>query len=204
MSYFEYQIVAFIGWFVYGSFFEWIFHRELFHSPKWLRATFHAHAEVHHVVYGGDESYDLPSKEDSHRERVSMDWFAGPLFVIVHLPAMFLIQYLTGVPNWVGGCLAIGTYYTLYEVLHYMMHVPKDRWIERTRMFKFLNDHHRIHHRAPHQNLNVLIPLADLVLGTLRLPGRRAKKVAAKTADAAAQSKPRAAARMSQPQKSAE
>lgn len=47
------------------------------------------------------------------------------------------------------------------------MHVPMNRWIERTRAFQWLNAHHFIHHRYAFRNLNVVFPLADWLLGTL-------------------------------------
>jgi sterol desaturase/sphingolipid hydroxylase (fatty acid hydroxylase superfamily) len=40
-------------------------------------------------------------------------------------------------------------------------------FIERSRPFQFIKRHHRIHHVHMNRNLNVLLPLADLVLGTL-------------------------------------
>ena len=47
------------------------------------------------------------------------------------------------------------------------MHKPRVAFIERSRWFQFLKKHHRIHHVYMNRNLNVLVPLADLVLGTL-------------------------------------
>ena len=162
------ELGAFAAWFVYGSFFEWAFHKYLFHSPKIIRATFEAHDQTHHRLYGGDETYDLPSPEDPGGRHIMMDWFALPLFVGFHLPLFFLVQWLTGIPSVWGGAAAVTVYYLGYESLHFVMHVPRDRWIERTRAFKFLNNHHRLHHRDDATNLNVLVPLADVVLRTLR------------------------------------
>jgi hypothetical protein len=168
MTYFLCQLGAFFGWFAYGSFFEWWFHKYLFHSPKLIKRTFEAHALVHHQNYRGDESYDLPSPKDPHGEHIMMDWFALPLFLGFHLPILWFVQWVTGLPSLWGGIAAITVYYLGYETLHYFMHVPRDRWVERTRVFKFLNEHHRLHHKYQQKNLNVLLPLADLVLRTLR------------------------------------
>ncbi|MGC8668664.1 MAG: fatty acid hydroxylase [Chthonomonadales bacterium] len=168
MTYLACQLGAFFAWFLYGSFFEWAFHKYLFHSPKLLRATFEAHDQRHHGLYGGDETYDLPSPQDPGGKHIMMDWFALPLFLGFHLPLIWLVQWITGVPSLWGGLAAIAVYYLGYETLHFFMHVPRDRWIERTRVFRFLNHHHRLHHRDDATNLNVLFPLADLVLRTLR------------------------------------
>ncbi len=58
-------------------------------------------------------------------------------------------------------------YYLGYESMHYFMHKPRLDFVERSRWFKFLKRHHQIHHVHMNRNLNVLVPLADLVLGTL-------------------------------------
>jgi sterol desaturase/sphingolipid hydroxylase (fatty acid hydroxylase superfamily) len=52
------------------------------------------------------------------------------------------------------------------RVLHYLMHKPTFPFVERSRFFQFIKRHHRIHHVHMNRNLNVLIPLADLMLGT--------------------------------------
>jgi len=57
--------------------------------------------------------------------------------------------------------------YCVYEYLHYCMHVPRERNVERSGLFFRLNGHHLLHHRYPDRNLNVVLPLADLLLGTL-------------------------------------
>ena len=197
MSYFLWQLGAFFVWFAYGSFFEWWFHKNLFHSPKLIRATYEAHDRVHHVNYGDKESYDLPCATDPNGEHISMDWFALPVFVGVHFPIIFAVQWLTGIPMVWGGCLAIGVYYVMYETVHYYMHIPRNRAIERMKLYKFLNEHHRIHHKYVNKNLNVLIPLADMVMKTLVVKKRAPKSVAvaAKASDVRrvpVSSKPRA------------
>jgi sterol desaturase/sphingolipid hydroxylase (fatty acid hydroxylase superfamily) len=49
------------------------------------------------------------------------------------------------------------------------MHLPKQRRLEKGRLFQRLNGHHVLHHRYMHKNFNVVLPIADLVLGTLLL-----------------------------------
>jgi sterol desaturase/sphingolipid hydroxylase (fatty acid hydroxylase superfamily) len=41
--------------------------------------------------------------------------------------------------------------------------------VERSGIFYRLNGHHLLHHRYMQKNFNVVLPLADLLLGTLRL-----------------------------------
>jgi hypothetical protein len=178
MTYVLFQIGAFFAWFVYGSFFEWVFHKYLFHSPKIIPATYKAHALTHHGMYSGDDSYDLPNPEDPGGKHIMMDWFALPLFLGFHFPIIWGVQRLTGIPSIWGGLAAIAAYYVCYESIHFVMHVPRDRWIERTRVFRFLNEHHRLHHKNDATNLNVVFPLADITLRTLRT--HKMRKVLAK------------------------
>jgi len=53
--------------------------------------------------------------------------------------------------------------------MHWCMHLPKRRHVERSGIFFRLNGHHLLHHRYMHKNFNVVLPLADLCLGTLLL-----------------------------------
>ena len=178
------QVGAFFAWFIYGSFFEWFFHKNLFHSPKWIRATYEAHDRTHHGMYSGDQ-YDLPSPDDPDGHHIMMDWFALPLFLAFHFPIIWGVQKLTGIPMLWGGLAAIAVYYVCYEGIHYFMHVPRDRWIEKTRVFRFLNDHHRLHHKDHNTNLNVVFPLADTLFRTLRTNKMRKSLLAAAAKDKA-------------------
>lgn len=160
------QIAAFVVYFLYASLFEWVFHRYLFHSPKYVYRTFREHTLVHHQIYKSDETYH--SHED-HPEKVPMDWWAMPLMVLGHLPLLFLLQWLTGVPSVWGGVAAIVVYFALYESFHWAMHVPRaSRFLSRFRVWRFLDRHHRVHHKYMLSNLNVILPITDLALGTLR------------------------------------
>ena len=47
------------------------------------------------------------------------------------------------------------------------MHLPKARRVEKSQLFRRLNGHHLLHHRYMHKNFNVVLPLADWMLGTL-------------------------------------
>ena len=53
--------------------------------------------------------------------------------------------------------------------MHWCMHLPRKRNVERSGIFFRLNGHHLLHHRYMGKNFNVVLPLADLCLGTLLL-----------------------------------
>lgn len=169
---FLWELGAFAVYFVYGSYFEWFFHRFLFHSPKLVYRTFKAHTLVHHQIYKADHTYYT---HDEHPEKVAMDWWALLAMIAFHLPFFWLIQKVTGIPSLWGGVAAVAVYYGLYESLHWVMHVPAAcSFLRRFRVFRFLEEHHRIHHKYMLSNLNVILPLADYTLGTLRVsPGAR-------------------------------
>ena len=155
---------GFVGFFFFASFFEWTLHKYIMHSLLW-NYPFHAHALVHHGLFRADRSYHLRREED--KEKVTFAWWNAPGLVLLTLPLLFGLQYVFGWPVFWGGLLAELSYYALYETLHWYMHVPRDRWIENTRVFQWLNAHHYLHHRYAFKNLNVVFPLADWVLGSL-------------------------------------
>lgn len=164
---FLWELGAFCIYFLYGSYFEWFFHRYLFHSPKYWYRAFREHTLTHHQIYKGDDTYYAP--EDEHPEKVAMDWWALLAMEAFHLPFFWLIQHFTGLPTLWGGVAAIAVYYGLYESLHWVMHVPSAvRFLWRFQWFRFLDTHHKVHHKYMLSNLNVILPLADLTLGTLR------------------------------------
>lgn len=48
------------------------------------------------------------------------------------------------------------------------IHCPGHSPLERARWFRWLDRHHYIHHVDTRANVNFLLPLGDLLLGTLR------------------------------------
>ena len=161
------EAAAFVFYFLYESFFEWAFHKHLFHSPKFIKQTFNAHTIVHHQRYKFEHS-SYEWQEGQEKDHIAMDWFALPLFVGFHLPFFWLIERVTHIPSMWGGVASVVAYYTVYEYFHYCMHVPAGRWFEKVGVYRFVKEHHRIHHKYMLQNLNVFFPLADKCLGTFR------------------------------------
>ena len=60
-------------------------------------------------------------------------------------------------------------YYGVYETIHWYMHLPKQRSVEYVWWYRRLNGHHLLHHRYMNRNLNVVLPFADMIFGTLML-----------------------------------
>ena len=153
--------------FLYGSLFEYAFHRWLLHRPsRMLRSPYRVHALLHHQVFGGGATYGIQRVED--RDSILFEWWQAPVILASHAPLAAGVQAAIGLPVFWGGMLALAAYYGLYESFHWCMHNPTGRWIERTRTFRFLDAHHRLHHRLWRVNFNVIVPLGDLVFGTFR------------------------------------
>jgi len=154
---------------VYSSFFEWTLHRYLMHQPVGVFTyPFERHALVHHRIFRADYTYHLIDEKD--KPTIPMAWWNGPLLIAACQIPFVLASWWSG--HWgivCGSLLACSAPYGAYEYLHWCMHLPRQRNVERSGIFFRLNGHHLLHHRYMHKNFNVVFPLADLCLGTLLL-----------------------------------
>lgn len=168
-DFFFWSAIGLFGNLVFGSFFEWTLHKFVMHRPVGgFKYAFQAHAVVHHQVFKADETYHLKDPKD--RETIPMAWWNGPVLILVGATPSLLIAWATG--HWallVGALVAFIAYYAAYEYIHWCMHLPKQRRVEKPWVFRRLNGHHLLHHRYMHKNFNVVFPLADFCLGTLIL-----------------------------------
>jgi len=155
---------AVIG-FLYGTFFEWVLHKHIMHTPKRLSYAYTAHDQVHHKVFGYKKTYHLQRKEDQHL--VTFAKWNYPVLLLLNLPVMFGIQWLIGLPIIWGMIISMTFYYMAYEYFHFCYHVPKNRWFEKLAIYQRVKEHHLLHHKYKLQNLNVVFPVADFVLGTI-------------------------------------
>ena len=149
---------------IYASFAEWVIHRRLMHRP-FLRFNyfFIGHAKVHHGKYQADSTYVLG---DRPRRDLTLTWWAMPFPVLFHVPSLTAIAVWVSAPAAAGILVAFTLYQAAYEYLHYCMHVPRNRWFEGTSAFRWINAHHMQHHRKHNTNLNIVLPIADFLLGT--------------------------------------
>jgi Fatty acid hydroxylase superfamily len=160
-------LASFVFGTVFASFFEWTLHKYVMHRPVGkFRYAFKAHAIVHHGTFKADRTYHLLDEKD--KETIPMAWWNGPALILIGTAPFAILSWFTG--QWafaLGGCLSILSYYSFYEYIHWCMHLPKARRVEKPWWFRKLNGHHLLHHRYMHKNFNVVLPLADLCLGTL-------------------------------------
>lgn len=151
----------------YLSIFEWSFHKFVMHRPLWrFNYPFFSHALKHHRIFNADRSYHMQNESD--RRTIPMAWWNGPaLIALTTSPALL---FSLAFDTWwlaLGFFLASALYYSAYEYLHWCMHLPHRRMVERSGLFSRLNGHHLLHHRWMAANYNVVFPFADLIFGTL-------------------------------------
>jgi len=169
LLFFFWSAIGLVAGTVFGSFFEWTLHRYFMHRPSlgW-RYPFEKHALIHHHIFRADHSYHL--HHDKDKRTIPMAWWNGPAIVATGTSPFLIIAALSH--QWgvlCGAAVAFTIYFTAYEYLHWCMHLPRQRHVERSGIFFRLNGHHLLHHRYMHKNFNVVLPLADLLLGTLLL-----------------------------------
>jgi hypothetical protein len=166
------SIGLFVG-VVQSSFFEWAFHRYWLHRPWLPKECFTQHTLIHHQLCKFDDTFHIV--EEEQHEALTFMWWGGPVLIAINIAPWVLIALALGAMGVTLPYLAflitfastMSLYYAGYEGLHFLMHKPSFPFIERSRPFQFIKRHHRIHHVHMNRNLNVLLPLADLVLGTL-------------------------------------
>lgn len=158
---------GFALFFLYASLFEYAHHRWVLHRrSRTLPYPYQIHTFVHHRVFRGDATYHAQREED--RDVILSQWWQALALLAGNAPIVWGVQFASGFPVFWGGMAALAAYYGIYEYLHWCMHSPAGRWIERTRVFQYLDAHHRYHHRFWRTNFNVVFPFGDMLFGTFR------------------------------------
>lgn len=169
---FWYWVVASFGaGIIFACFFEWTLHRFVMHKVIFGFSYAHtAHAKVHHGTFRYDHTYHLIDPTTQDERLIPMAWWNAPVLLIILMIPTSLVAWSLGHWSIICGALpAYILYYATYEYMHWCMHLPKARRIEKSWVFYRLNGHHLLHHRYMGKNFNVVLPLADLLLGTLVL-----------------------------------
>jgi hypothetical protein len=163
--------IQFLAWFavlaVLMSFLEHQIHRSLMHRENFLSRRllsfsrmFEHHAILHHGQYSkvfDDEP--VAAGEDRHLRLSIREGFLevlpiAALLAIVSLEGAIILEIVV--------CL----HHLIWNKIHIEMHKPEQRFFTDWRVYKCLARHHYLHHKHPNKNFNVVLPLADYVLGT--------------------------------------
>ena len=160
--------IMFIG----GNFFVWAFHKYPLHRPfKLMPMAYKIHTLSHHHFYT-DEAIIYRDKRD---------------FIILFFPVHFVLP-VNGIAFPLLGFFAreygilsanasylmvfmAALYLVLYEVFHFVSHLPKDASILKIKLFKNAWEHHRLHHTHRYMgkyNFNIVIPIFDKIFGTFK------------------------------------
>ena len=141
---------------------EWLLHRYIMHKPLFgFQYSYKAHTKVHHNIFKYDESYHLQKEED--KNTIPMAWWNGIVIATLAGLPMLVFGYKVFTLTFVVALC----YYSVYEFIHWCMHLPKRRGVEYRWWYIKLNGHHLLHHRYMNKNYNVVLPFADWLFGTL-------------------------------------
>jgi hypothetical protein len=150
---------------------EYLVHRFVMHRPLRPRALYKGHTLGHHRAFHHD-SMEIGSWREL--DLVMMPWFTVLLIFGGQAPVAVLVARTFGRGAAGQFHLTGAVTFVLYEGMHALYHLPlpllrRLRLLE-SRVFRFLYDHHRHHHRLTRMrwtNFNISMPLADRLFGTM-------------------------------------
>lgn len=92
------------------------------------------------------------------------------LHFVAGIPLILVPAWLsTGSVPFLASCLAtLAAISWLLGYVHGTIHTPGDRWIEHQAWYQWLDRHHYIHHIDLGANMNFMMPLCDVLFGTLK------------------------------------
>lgn len=154
--------------FVVANVVEYLAHRGPMHHRTRVLAALHTrHSGRHHRFFVA-EAMPFESLRDFHAvlfPPVLLLFFGA---IACGLGALVALVAPAGVAAlFVASALG---YYLLYEVLHFLYHVPPDWRVARLPIVRWLARLHRVHHdprRMQEANFNLVFPLCDRLAGTL-------------------------------------
>jgi hypothetical protein len=165
---------------------EWLVHGVLYHRAlPGLAVIRRIHHHGHHVVLFPPRRYRKSAGHEFMRVRAPVEpfrmsdnrwdnaltkWSQIALHFAVGVPLVLWPAWKLGgrTAFATGALVALGVTSFLLAHVHGAIHTPRGRWIERQAWFKWLDCHHYIHHLDVRANINFLLPLCDLLLGTHR------------------------------------
>jgi hypothetical protein len=165
--------------------FEWLVHRRVYHRAAWLLGRIHTVHVAHHHLYfptwryvTGGPARRIPvlgravgAPQDSALKNAAT-YLAHFCFymaigaTVIWLPAWLLSHSAPLLAGTIAGTAVISN---LFITVHDAIHRPGSHpLMESQGWFRFLDEHHYIHHVDTEANVNFLLPLADFLFGTLR------------------------------------
>jgi len=152
---------------VYASFAEWFVHRVGMHTEYLSKWAFRRHAIQHHAQRRSVKTFY--AGEHDPEPYVIWDSSSVPLLWVAHFPLYWVVWTFVNPAASVGVAIGAGMYVAAYEWMHFMIHHPRHYWFQRSRLWEWYCEYHRLHHHRARWNYNVVCPLADWVLGTISM-----------------------------------
>lgn len=158
-------VIAFVFAIWLGSIIEWVVHKHLMHSIRFMRTPHDRHAVMHHSERRAPGKFF--AKEDELKDYHLFETSFMPILWLLHTPLFLSIYWVLGLAAGLGVAAGTAFYVLAYEFMHWYIHCPDDFRFRHQRWFRFLIEHHRRHHNRSNINYNVVLPIADLMFGTL-------------------------------------
>jgi hypothetical protein len=143
---------------------EWYLHKYHMHRPGFINkispGTYYEHTKLHHGRY-----YKVFDYEPDPIGRITNIMFKLGTSILTIMPIALIISLLSvqfAIILSIIGFLDI----VIWNTIHEEMHIPNNRFFSNWRIYKYLREHHRLHHKHPGKNFNVVIPLMDYIIGT--------------------------------------
>jgi hypothetical protein len=171
-----------------ASLIEWAMHRYVYHRHfiPFLASIYRVHHSGHHHIFFPPDRYvaNGPVNRfalDAHGTlHVHSSKWRNLATSLTHFSLYMLLGgILIWLPAWqathnaafLGGTIAASAlisylFIAVHDAIH---HRDLHPFIAALRWFRLLDDHHFIHHVDTEANVNFLLPLGDLLFGTLRL-----------------------------------
>lgn len=159
------MLVSFLLWLpaclVAMSFIEYALHRWVMHQRLGFNGfTLEQHARLHHGRYYKNFDAD----PDCSAKHVGL--LLNPGYCLLMGLPLWGPLLLWSVPLGLAMAAVIMAHAAAWSSLHWEMHERGGAWFAGTAAFSFLSRYHRMHHRRPRVNFNVVLPLFDFVCGT--------------------------------------
>lgn len=158
-------VVAFLFAVWLGSVIEWVVHKHFMHSLRFMRTPHDRHAVMHHSERRAPGKFF--AKEEELKDYHLFETSFMPILWLLHSPLFFTVYLAFGVAAGLGVAAGTACYVLAYELLHWSIHCPDQFRFRHHGWFLFLIEHHRRHHNRSNINYNVVLPIADLMFGTL-------------------------------------
>jgi hypothetical protein len=157
------------GFFVFANFFEWFVHKgPLHHRRPGMGMSFERHTLQHHVYFTHEDMQIHSVRE------IAFVMFPSWGVLMLGLPIVPIALAFGYLVSANAGWLFVFSgyaYYIFYEAFHAMHHLPQDRGLGATRLWARLRELHQLHHDPKvmtRWNFNIMLPLADIVMGTYK------------------------------------